>query len=385
MKTSLTCLGILVAALVLGNLQGSRLEKLQQQIPSSEAAYRSKAHDRESRDHVPDYRSNYERTSKHAVAKDVFQSMLGYLAGRKSTQTGDMASMTDRNKEALKAILQLDLSGLEELITMISQSKDPVLKMNSAVKYEQISLCIIALADQDPAYAFDYIMNAEKEMDPKVFKDRGTDRWLGYVLTRLGDRDPRQAMDKLVKLAEDRAKPWSDANVRSFLAKIARQDPGVVMNTIDRLPETKGQYFVEALAYEMESDDERSALFLAFRDHFRSRPGLMKVGLASLFRRFEDARKSPAELRQWADSLEMSAAEKLLIFDSLDSINLTQQDGEDYARWFAKFMPESNERMRLIWKACNYWGRTEAEKTMAFLAEQNIDPQEMIRLGRDAD
>jgi hypothetical protein len=170
MKTSLTCLGILVAALVLGNLQGSRLEKLKLQIPSSEAAYRSIARDRESRDDVPAYRSKYERTSKHAVAKDVFQSLLGYLAGRKSTQTGDMASMTDRNKDALKAILQLDLSGIKELITMISQSKDPVLKMNGAVKYEQITLCIIALADLDPEYALDYVINAEKEIDPKVLE-----------------------------------------------------------------------------------------------------------------------------------------------------------------------------------------------------------------------
>jgi hypothetical protein len=161
MKTSLTCLGILIAALVLGNLQGSRLEKLKQQIRSSEAAYRSKARDRASSDDVPAYPSKYERTSKHAVAQDVFQSLLGYRATRTSTQTGDMASMTDRNKDALKAILQLDLSGIRELITMISQSKDPVLKMNSAVKYEQISLCIIALADQDPGYALIFIHKSQ--------------------------------------------------------------------------------------------------------------------------------------------------------------------------------------------------------------------------------
>ena len=46
-------------------------------------------------------------------------------------------------------------------------------------------------------------------------------------------------------------------------------------------------------------------------------------------------------------------------------------------------MPESTERKRLIWEACNEWGRKDAEKTLAFLAEQGIDPQEMIQLGRD--
>lgn len=385
MKTSLTCLGILVAALVLGNLQGSRLEKLHQQIPSSEAAYRSKAHDRESSDHVPTYRSKYERTSQHAVANDVFQSLLGHLAGRKSTQTGDMASMTDRNKDALKAILQLDLSGLKELITMISQSNDPVLKMNSAVKYEQISLCIIALADQDPRYALDYVMNAEKEIDPEILSHFGTNGWLGYILTRLSDRDPQRALDGLVKLAGDAAKPWADDSVSTILAKIARQDPGLVLVTIEQLPQSKNQDFLKSLAYQMESNDERTALFLAFRDHYHSRPELKKISFASLFRRFDDARESPAELRKWADSLEMSAAEKFLIFDSLDNITISAGDAEDYARWFAKFMPESTERKRLIWKACNDWGRKDAEKTLVFLVEQGIDPQEMIRLGRNAE
>lgn len=47
------------------------------------------------------------------------EDLLGYLAGRRSTQTGSMASMTDHNKDALKAILQLILSGLKELISMI--------------------------------------------------------------------------------------------------------------------------------------------------------------------------------------------------------------------------------------------------------------------------
>ncbi len=384
MKTALTCLCIVVAALVLGNFQGSRLEKLKKQISSSEVTYRTKVHDRESSDQVPAYRSKYERSTKHAVVKDVFQSMLGYLAGRKSTQTGSMASMADRNKDALKAILQLDPSGLKELITMISQSKDPALKMNGAVKYEQITLCIIALADQDPGYALEYVMNAEKEIGPKILSHFGTDGWLGYILTRLGDRDPQRALDGLVRLAKDGSKPWSDDNVRPILANIARQDPGLVLDTIERLPESKSPRFLESLAYQMETNDQRTALFLAFRDHYHSRPELMKIGFASLFRRFENARESPAESRQWADSLKMSDTEKLLIFDSLDNITIKEGEGENYARWFARFMPESTERKRLIWRACNDWGRTDAEKTLAFLAEQSMDPQEMIRLERDA-
>lgn len=434
MKTSLSCLAILIIALVLGNLQGARREKLKQQLASTQAASRTKAYERESTNRAPIYRSKYQRTSNHAVVTEVFQTMLDLLAGRRSTLTGDMASMTDLNKDALKAILQLDHSGLRKLITLISQSKDPTLNMNSVTKYEQITLCIIALADQDPGDALDYVSNAEKEMDPDVLRDRGTRIWLEYILTRLGDRDPQRALNGLVKLAGDPVEPWSDDNVLPILAKIACQDPGLVLETIDRLPATKSRYFLESLAYKLESDDERTALFLALRDHFRVSPELikaglaslnlesltdqmessdqsselfqsfrthfhlepelvrsgvvslksMKAGLASLFGRFGDARESPAESRKWAESLEMSDSEKLLMFDFFDTIDISERDGEDYARWFAKFMPESNERKRLVWKACNDWGRTNAEETLAFLAEQGIDPQEMIRLGRDA-
>jgi len=147
MKTSLTCLAILIAALILGNLQGSRLEKLKQELAPSATAYRSKAFERESTDTAPAYRSKYQRTSTHANAKDVFQTVIENLAGRTQTTTGDMASMTERNKDALKAVLQLAPSGIKELITLISQSKEPALTRNPAAKYEQISLCIIALAD----------------------------------------------------------------------------------------------------------------------------------------------------------------------------------------------------------------------------------------------
>ena len=226
MKTSLTCLAILIISLVLGNLQGARLENLKQQIPSSKAPSSSKAYERESTDRAPVYRSKYQRTSNNAVAKDVFQTVLECLAGRKTTLTGQLASMTDHNKDALKAVLQLDQSGLEELITMISQSKDPALTRNSAAKYEQITLCIIALADQDPGYALDYVTNAGKQMDPKVFRDHGTVNWLEYILTRLGDSDPQRALDGVLKVAGDSAEPWGDDRVLTILAKIACQDPG---------------------------------------------------------------------------------------------------------------------------------------------------------------
>ena len=87
---------------------------------------RSKSHPRESTEQEPVYRSKYQRTSSHAVAGEVCQELLELRRGRESTWTSDLASMTDHKKEALKAVLQLDLSGLEELIQRISSSGDSV-------------------------------------------------------------------------------------------------------------------------------------------------------------------------------------------------------------------------------------------------------------------
>ncbi len=380
MKTSLACLCLLVAALIVGNIQGSRFEKLKQQLPSSAVAYRSKAYERESPDHAPVYRSRFKRTSRHALAKDVFQSVLEFSAGRKSVMTGELASMTNYNKGALKAVMQLDISGLKELITLISKSKDPVLNMNSVIKYEQITLCIIAMADQDPGYALDYVINAENEIDPKVFRDEGTRFWLKYVLIRLGDHDAQRALDGLLKVSGEQGDDW----VLAILAILARQDPGLVLNTIDRLPEAKSQYFLESLAFRTESADERSALFFALRDHYRFRTDQLKAGLESLFRTTGYANESPAEFHKWANSLGMSDPEKLLAFESLNKIDPSGPDGEIYARWFATFMPESDERKALVWKSVNVWVQTQADELEAieFLKEQAIDPQEMIRRER---
>lgn len=378
MKTTLACLGILMVAFLFGKVRGSRLEELKQRTSSSDVASRSKPRQRESPGQAPVYCSKYERTSSHASAPEVFQSVRGFLTGRTSTSTGDMASMTDRNKGALKQILQLDLTGIEELIAMISQSKDPILKINSAVKYEQISLCIIAMADQDPGHALDYVIHAKDKMNPSALEDRGTRVWLGYVLTRLGGLEPQRALDALVEISANATETLPD--VRDILGSIARQDPGLVLDALDRMPETARGGMLESLTNRFDSDDQYTALFLAMREHFRSRPDEMKIGLDSLSRRFTQSQLPPAEVIGRVSGLGMSDAEKLLMSDRLGEINILPKDGKEYAVWFSKFIPKSPAGDHLIFKAIEQWGQVDETGARAFLKEQGIDPMEMIRI-----
>ena len=379
MKTILACLGIVAAALFLGKVQGSRIEKLERRIPASTEPHRSKFHIRQSTDEFPAYRSKYQRTTHNAVAGDVFRIVIEQLEGRKSITIDSMASMTDRNKEALKVILQLDVSGIRELMLLISESNDQVLNSIHATKYEQISLCIIALADQDPGYALDFMTNIEhEEIDSKIYRDEETVRWLEYVLKRLSTHDPQRALNGLLDVAQDPENPWEDSRVLKVLSKIVRWEPGLVLDTIDRLPESKSRYFLRSLTYQMESEEEYTAFFHALRSRYSLQPERMEAGFASLFGRFGIDQETPSEVRKWAESLEMSDFEKSLLFNPLHSIDIPPAEGEQFARWFTEFLPESVGRDRLVFNAIVSWRQTDAPKADAFLAEQGIDPEEMM-------
>jgi hypothetical protein len=62
-----------------------------------------------------------------------------------------------------------------------------------------------------------------------------------------------------------------------------------------------------------------------------------------------------------------------------------RKDATGFIQVVRELMPESPGRKRLVWKGCNYWPPADAENALAFLAEQGLDPQQMIRTERDAD
>ena len=75
----------------------------------------------------------------------------------------------------------------------------------------------------------------------------------------------------------------------------------------------------------------------------------------------------------------MTNSEKLLMAEGLKDINIQQADGEDYARWFATFMPDSEERIALIWKASCVWEASDRAKLGDSLKAQGIDPEDMMQ------
>lgn len=381
MKTSLACLGILIVALIFGQRQGARIATLEQRISSAQSAWNSKRFLRESLRMESAYSTKYERRSTHAKAADVFQSLLKFRLARTSVCAGPMAPTAMENKEALQTIMQLDLSALDELIQLISKSKDPVFQKEELVRCEQIVLCLTAIADTDPDRAIELICHS-KEQIGAFFPDRMlADPLLKYVLTRLSDRDPQGALNALIRITAGTPELMAvdSHNLKELLGVIARNDPGLVLDTIQKLPESARPGIVESLEEQLETDEERTGLFQAARERYGAQPASMKKILTILCKRFQNTRESALESRKWVESLGMTDAEKLLSYDGLKRLSVPPENGEEFTKWFANFMPESNERRQLVWKTSWTWAQKDGAGASAFLKELGIDGEEMMK------
>ena len=375
MKTSLSCLGILIAALVIGRWQGSRVENLQHRIGDTQALRIMNLSNRTHREEPSSYRTRYERKSAGTTAAQTLEVLVSIPRSRSGTSVAPDAAIY--NREAMQAITQLDLPGLEELMKLIASSKDPALQF--PYQQEKAIFCLMAIADLNPRKALDHLM-AGKDWH-RLFSEReqADGRVLQYVIARMSERDPQGALDAVLKISRDSPERMNDQSENELLGAIARQDPRLVLEALDQLPETKKKGVLNAFSEKLESDEQQTTLFLALRDHYGSQPQEMKEALTALCQKFSYDANLPADSRKWADSLGMTDAEKLLMFEGLKGINIHPADGEDYARWFASFMPESQERIELIWVAAREWATADPAKSSAFLKAQGIDPEEMMR------
>jgi hypothetical protein len=381
MKTSLACLGLLIAALVIGRFQVSRIEKLQHRIDYTQALRKMKVSDRDHREQPSGYRTKYARKSAGTTAAQALEVLIS--VPRPQTGASLQPDAAIENREAMQAITQLDLPGLEELMKLIAHSKDRALQ--SPYGQEKAILCLVAIADLNPRKALEHLMEGKDWHRLFSRHEHAEGRMLGYVLARMSDRDPQGALDTVLEMNRNSPERMNDESVSELLGSIARQDPGLVLEALDRLPEAKRKGVLNAFSYQLESDDQQTTLFLALRAHYGSQPQVMKEALTALCQRFVYDANLPADSRKWADGLGMTDVEKLLMADGLKRINYHPGDGEDYARWFATFMPDSQERNELIWMAVKEWAPSDPNGSWAFLKAQGIDAEEMVRreMGRN--
>lgn len=377
MKTSLACLGILIGALLLGRWQGARLGHLDNRIEYPKASRTMKASHRAEREDRSDYRTKYARRTVGTTSGEVYERLLSLKAPAGGNMMGPGAAL--QHREAMEAILQLDLKGIGELMSLVYQSK----KLAKTFPMQQIAatLCLIAMADSSPDAAFAHLTE-NKEWNHLFSSDHiPDDGMLSYVLARMAVDDPQRALDSMRKL-ENTPKALNDDSIRRLLGQIARRDPALALDVIAELPDADRKRNYQMISHGMESDNERTVLFLSVREALRSKPAEQKLVLKTLCDRFGDSQNSMAESRKWLESLGMTDAEKNLVLDPLCRVLAEGYSTSllDNARWFAKFMPPSDERDSLILQRIEPALGHEPASMHSFCRELGIDLERMRKI-----
>jgi hypothetical protein len=125
-------------------------------------------------------------------------------------------------------------------------------------------------------------------------------------------------------------------------------------------------------------------LFKSLRITNRNDPSAMKSILTSLGENISSREMPWKQQIEWLESLDLSDSEKRSAAQGLTTIGWEEGEDAEYASWLVEFMPISTERNYLVWRATiGFWTAADPESAGAFLKQQGIDPDDMIKLDRE--
>lgn len=370
MKTTFACVAIIILAIVFGRSQGARIKILENTRLSSRTAGSVMESRRAEREDNSGYRTKYARRDKDARADEVFERLLALKPGSGGSEMGPGAAL--QHREAMEAILQLDLKGVGELMALVYQSKE--LAKRWPMQPVAATLCFIAMTERSPQAAFIHLTESKewnRLFTPDHIQD---DSMVSYVLARMAEDSPQLAIDAMEKLKNSH-KALKEESMRTFLSQIVRRDPSSALNVIAELPDADRERSYQMISYGMESDDERTALFLAARERFNTRPAEIEEVLRSFSSRFNDADRPVAETKEWLESLNMTEAEKQIVVEvGAHFSGDFNPDPVTRARWIAEFLRPSKERDRLIFGTLEPLMQADPPGISAIMRELGVEP-----------
>ena len=277
-----------------------------------------------------------------------------------------------QHREAMEVILQLDLKGIGELMSMVYQSKELAKKW--PMQQVTATLCFVAMTECSPEAAFIHLTE-NKDWNRVFTPDRIQDNsMVSYVLARMAEDDPQRALDSMEKL-QNTPKALKEGSVTDLLGQIAHRDPGLALDAIADLTDAEREKNYQMISYGMESDDERTALFLAARERFNSLPSEMKEVLHSFCNRFNDANRPVAETKEWLESLNMTETEKQIVAEGVGHTSGDfNPDPVKHARWIAEFLRPSKERDSLIFGTLEPLMQADPPGISALMKELGVEP-----------
>ena len=383
MKTSLSCLGLLIIALLVGKRQQAQIMAVEQQLAAVSLPKPMKAARRDRDDPETNYRTKYQKRSTPLRAPEVFETVVKFLKPGRSVTGGSAAVM--ENREAFRAIIQLDLAGQEELIRLIAQSDDPKFRGDSLYKCEQINLCLSAMADRHPGTALAYLKNCDEKIGSFYSERMEPGSMVHYAILRLCDHDPQAGLEALVEQANQKSDSWSASTTAQLLATVAKHEPELVIETMHKLPVEQRPESLRIVLSQVETNDEATRIFNTLRNQLSSDSASTKATLTSLCENIANREKSWDPMFGWLGNLNLSDKEKLSAAYAVNNgMSKSSLHGQELAAKLLDYLPPSKERNYLVWRAMTVFASPQDTAVRSdFLKQQGINHEEMLKLDRD--
>ncbi|MCU0750596.1 MAG: hypothetical protein MUF13_13725 [Akkermansiaceae bacterium] len=380
MKTATLCIILCICALILGKRQSSRIADLEKRIAAFKVPVRMEP-SRSAYEGNGDYRGKYRQRAASLGAQEVFETVLSLV---RNTSVSSGPDVVMENREALQAMLKLDLAGQKELIRLIATSNDPRLgdRRNILRKWEQINVCLCAMSDRHPETALEYLRNSDERIGSFYREWMEPDAMISYTIRRLCEHDPAAGLQELVAEA-GRSVHKGVFTATDILVSVAEDEPELALETIPRLPVASRVDPLRIILSKTDSDEQCTRQFQSLRHGLRDDPASLDTAFSILLGNVSKRNNSWRKSAAWIEALNLSNEEKLRVAKGLRGLAEGGVDGHpEPTQWIADYLPPSKERNFILWSNIRHgvWRAMDPQAAEAFLRKNSIDEVEMKRL-----
>lgn len=381
MRAAIICLGIVVAALLVGMRQHKKISELEQKTAAMTTAGKlgELSQPRDRFGIVPQGKTHVRPVTPGAP--EVFRTVLGLLDTKTHKAVSGGSNSAIDHPEILAAIMKLDLAGQNELIALVAKSGDPKFS-DDLYKCMLINLCLCAMADRHPEVALEFLNHADERIG-RFFNHRmGPEPMIHYVMRRLCDLDPVAGMNALAASVSKDAGLWSGEEVAEMISTSMEREPDLALETIGKLPESQQLDSWRIVAEQAGTQEDCERVFRHLFEKPLSDRAKMTGILGPLFANVRKRVESWDEFAAWLGDMNLSDEMKKSVAPALQRAGALGEE-KKIAKWLLDSLPPSKERDYLVWRTTTgFWEASAPAEAAMLLREQGIDPEEMLELNR---
>jgi hypothetical protein len=384
MKTHLACLAVIAAAVWFGSQQRQRIRELRELADGTGVPARAVTGLEGNLNIETRSRSRPERT--RFTVDEIFDEIMRTHNTPEKLPTHfshRIMEIASDNRELLQKMSHLDPASLEQLIGKIHASPSPKGSSLDLRKLQEIIICLIAMGTSDPGRALEILTSAKQRFGEDEAYHIVGEELHSYVISNLAKRDPSAALEHLRQIVSqspgDSSGTSGQTNGRTELySLVARERPDLAVEAALQLPPDIARVAFGTMGAAIEDDSQRTDLVNSLRMEANRHPDLVKSALQSISGRYTYHQVQPEAAMKWIESLNLTDAEKLSLAPILFPDNIYRGSGKDQwsqIEWMVSYLPESEEKKRIIREAVIHTPRSSPER-IEFLKLHGIDPGE---------